>query len=134
MRGRLVLVLFALLLAPLASANFTVPGGYVSTAPLVMDDHVLIRSSGTFDGTSPPMVRAYAEDGAVRWAIEGKATMQPDMADVVLMPAGSSACGTWPEQVIVAWSSGLLEARSSDAGLPLWQANTAVQGLSLIHI
>ena len=90
MRSRLVLVLFALLLAPLASANFTVPGGYVSTAPLVMDDHVLIRSSGTFDGTSPPMVRAYAEDGAVRWAIEGKATMQPDMADVVLMPAGSA--------------------------------------------
>ena len=124
-------MLFALLLAPLASASFTVPGGYVSTAPLVVDDHVLIRSSGTFDGTSPPMVRAYAEDGAVKWVIEGKATMQPDMADVVLMPAGSSACGTWPEQVIVAWSSGLLEARSSDTGLPLWQANTTVQGWGL---
>ena len=131
MRSRLVLVLFALLLAPLASASFTVPGGYVSTAPLVVDDHVLIRSSGTFDGTSPPMVRAYAEDGAVKWVIEGKATMQPDMADVVLMPAGSSACGAWPEQVIIAWSSGLLEARSSDAGLPLWQANTTVQGWGL---
>ena len=77
------------------------------------------------------MVRAYAEDGAVKWAIEGKATMQPDMADVVLMPAGSSTCGTWPEQVIIAWSSGLLEARSSDAGLPLWQANTTVQGWGL---
>ena len=131
MRSTCVLVLFALLLAPLASADLSVPGGYVSTAPLVVDDHVLIRSSGTFDGTSPPMVRAYAEDGAVKWVIEGKATMQPDMAELVLMPAGSSACGAWPEQVIIAWSSGLIEARSSDAGLPLWQANTTVQGWGL---
>lgn len=131
MRSTLVLVLFALFLAPFASASLTVPGGYVSTSPLVVDDHVLIRSSGTFDGTSPPMVRAYAEDGAVKWVIEGKATMQPDMADLVLMPAGSSACGAWPEQVIIAWSSGLLEARSPDEGLPLWQVNTTVHGWGL---
>ena len=80
-------MLFALLLAPLASATFTVPGGYVSTAPLVVDDHVLIRSSGTFDGTSPPMVRAYAEDGAVKWVIEGKATTQPDICLLYTSPS-----------------------------------------------
>ena len=121
-------MLLALLLAPFASAGLTVPGGYVSTAPLVVDDHVLIRSSGTFDGTTPPMVRAYGEGGAVNWVIEGKSTIQPDMAELVIMPAGTSDCGAWPDQVIIAWSSGLLEARSSDAGLPLWQANTTVQG------
>ena len=48
----------------------TVPGGYVSTAPLVVDDAVMIRSSATFDGTSPPVVRAYGENGTVRWVIE----------------------------------------------------------------
>ena len=106
----------------------TVPGGYVSTAPLVVEDAVMIRSSATFDGTTPPMVRAYGENGTVQWAIEGPSTTQPDMAEVVVVPAGQAACGTWSEHLIVAWSSGLLEARTSDAGLPLWQVNTPVQG------
>ena len=131
MRSTLLLMLLALLLAPLASASMTVQGGYVSTAPLVVEDHVLIRSSGTFDGSTPPMVRAYGQNGTVHWVIEGKATTQPDMADLVLMPAGSSPCGAWPEQIIIAWSSGLLEARTPDAGLPLWQANTTVQSWGL---
>ena len=131
MRSTLLLMLLALLLAPFASAGLTVPGGYVSTAPLVVDDHVLIRSSGTFDGTTPPMVRAYGEGGAVNWVIEGRATIQPDMAELVIMPAGTSDCGAWPEQVIIAWSSGLLEARSPDEGLALWQANTSIQGWGL---
>ena len=95
MRSTLLLMLLALLLAPFASAGLTVPGGYVSTAPLVVDDHVLIRSSGTFDGLT-------ADGSRLRRGWSGEvghrrqATMQPDMADVVLMPAGSSACGRGP--------------------------------------
>ena len=73
MRNTLVIALLAVTLLPFASASMTVPGGYVSTAPLVVDDAVMIRSSATFDGTSPPMVRAYGENGTVRWAIEGVA-------------------------------------------------------------
>jgi len=127
-RNTLVIALLAVTLLPFASASMTVPGGYVSTAPLVVDDAVMIRSSATFDGTSPPMVRAYGENGTVRWAIEGPSTTQPDMAELVVVPAGQAACGSWPTHVIIAWSSGLLEARTPDEGLPLWQANTPVQG------
>ncbi|DAC36145.1 MAG TPA: hypothetical protein D7I05_00245, partial [Candidatus Poseidoniales archaeon] len=128
MRNTFVIALLAVTLLPFASASMTVPGGYVSTAPLVVDDAVLIRSSATFDGTSPPMLRAYGENGTVRWAIEGPSTTQPDMAEVLLVPAGQATCGAWPEHLIIAWSSGLLEARTPNEGVPLWQANTPVQG------
>ena len=116
-------------LAPFASAGLTVPGGYVSTAPLVVDDHVLIRSSGTFDGTIPPMVRAYGEGGAVNWVIEGKSTIQPDMAELVIMPAGASTVERGQIEVIIAWSSGRFEPITDR--LALWQANTSVQGWGL---
>ena len=127
MRSTLVVTLLALFLLPCASASITVSGGYVSTAPVVGEDQVLIRSSGTFDGTAPPMVRAYAENGAVRWVIEGPPTAQPDMADLVHVKAGEGPCGSWPDHLLIAWSSGLLEARAWDTGLPLWQANTTVE-------
>lgn len=127
MRSTLVVTLLALVLLPCASASITVSGGYVSTAPLVGEDQVLIRSSGTFDGAAPPMVRAYAENGAVRWVIEGPPTAQPDMADLVHVKAGEGPCGSWPDHLLIAWSSGLLEARAWGTGLPLWQANTTVE-------
>jgi hypothetical protein len=130
-RNAILIALLAVTLLPFASASMTVPGGYVSTAPLVVDDAVLIRSSATFDGNSPPMLRAYGENGTVRWAIEGPMTTQPDMAEVLLVPAGEAACGAWPEHLIIAWSSGLLEARTPDEGVPLWQTNTPVQGWGL---
>ncbi|DAC16129.1 MAG TPA: hypothetical protein HA276_06420, partial [Candidatus Poseidoniaceae archaeon] len=103
MRSTLVVTLLALFLLPCASASITVSGGYVSTAPVVGEDQVLIRSSGTFDGTAPPMVRAYAENGAVRWVIEGPPTAQPDMADLVHVKAGEGPCGSWPDHLLIAW-------------------------------
>jgi len=59
--NRLVVLLLVLALLPSASAavNVQVPGGYVSTAPLVLDDMVVVRSSATFDGRSSPAVVAY---------------------------------------------------------------------------
>ncbi|MAI09409.1 MAG: hypothetical protein CMA08_02355 [Euryarchaeota archaeon] len=127
MRSTLVVTLLALFLLPCVSASINVPGGYVSTAPLVSEDHVLIRSSGTFDGSAPPMVRAYGENATLHWVIEGPATSQPDMADVVHVEGGTGPCGTWSDRIVIAWSSGLLEARAPDTGLLLWQANTTVQ-------
>ena len=138
MRSTLVVTLLALFLLPCVSASINVPGGYVSTGPLVSEDHVFIRSSGTFDGSAPPMVRAYGENATLHWVIEGPATSQPDMADVVHVEGGMGPCGTWSDRIIIAWSSGLLEARVPDTGLLLWQAyknqHTGAQASQATHL
>ena len=129
--NRLAVLLLVLALLPSASAavNVQVPGGYVSTAPLVLDDMVVVRSSATFDGRSSPAVVAYIV-GVESWRVVGPPTVQPDMADLVHAPAGAAACGAWPDTLLVAWSSGRLDALRLD-GTSLWSVETEVDGWGL---
>ena len=130
---RLIVVLGLLLLVPSASAGAVVhvQGGYVSTAPLVLEDMVVVRASGTFDGLHPPSLTAFGQGAEVLWALEAPSTVQPDMAELVHVRAGSGACGSWQELLLVAWSSGRLDAVRPDDGHLLWTVQTEVSGWGL---
>lgn len=131
--NRLLLLLLLVLWLPGASADISVhvPGGYVSTAPVVLDDVVLVRSSGTFDGNNPPAVFAYGQEGLEVWRVVGPSTVQPDMAELVVAPAGEADCGSWPRTLVVAWSSGRLDGLNPADGSVFWSIQTEVEGWGL---
>ena len=74
-RAALVLAALTLLmLMPGASAQSWEPAweadlgpGYITTSPLVDDEHVYVRTSGFWTGAERPEVLAFSHDGEQRW-------------------------------------------------------------------
>ena len=100
--------LTVLMLAPVASAQSWEPSwetdlgpGYITTSPLVDEEHVYVRTSGFWTGDERPEVMAFSHDGELRWTYRSETTTQHDMAPLVMVEAGSGPCGTWPTLLLV---------------------------------
>ena len=96
--------LLVLTLLPLTSASVQTPiwtldvgPGYITTSPVVDDDHVYVRTSGFWTGDERPEVLAVNHQGDVQWRYNSSTTVQHDMAPLLLVDAGEGNCGAWPE-------------------------------------
>jgi len=131
----LVAALALLLLAPLSVAQPWTPAweanlgpGYITTSPVVDEDHVYVRTSGFWTGEERPEVMAFSHDGEQRWTYRSETTTQHDMAPLVKVEAGSGPCGAWPNLLLVGWANGRFTALHSSNGTLQWQVNSTVDG------
>ena len=128
------LVLSALMLSSTSAAvsapswTADVGPGYITTAPVVGDDHVFVRTSGFWTGEERPEVIAFSHDGEERWRFVNPNTVQHDMAPLLMVPSGEGPCGVWPNMVLVGWADGRFDALSVDTGVSLWNISTPVVG------
>ena len=135
-RAALVLTALTLLMmTPVASAQSWEPAwevdlgpGYITTSPLVDDDHVYVRTSGFWTGDERPEVLAFSHDGEQRWTYRSETTTQHDMAPLVMVEAGSGPCGTWPTLLLVGWADGAFTALHPSNGTVYWQATSTLDG------
>jgi hypothetical protein len=120
---------------PFASASVQSPvwtldvgPGYITTAPVVDDDHVYVRTSGFWTGEERPEVLAVNHLGVVQWRHRSNTSLQHDMAPLVRVESGNGACGEWPNLLLVGWADGRFEALNPTDGMPVWSVNTTVEG------
>lgn len=128
----LTLTIFCLLLllpaAQTASPAWTldVGPGYITTAPVVDDDRVYVRTSGFWTGEERPEVLAVRHTGEVEWRYSNPNATQHDMTPLLLVPSGEGACGSWTDLLLVGWTDGTFEARERSSGHLVWSVETPV--------
>jgi len=126
----LALTMFCLLLllpvAQTASPAWTldVGPGYITTAPVVDDDRVYVRTSGFWTDEERPEVLAVSHTGIVEWRYGNPNATQHDMTPLVLLPSGEGVCGSWPELLMVGWTDGTFQALERNSGRVLWSVET----------
>jgi len=132
---RLAILVF-LLLIPLTSADIEnertewskdLENGYISTAPIIVDDMVIVRTSGLWTDTDRPHIHAFnIYSGEELWKVRNNNSTNHDMAPLLFVNAGTGSCGTWGDMIIVGWTDGLVEALSPSDGSKIWDAHTEV--------
>tara|TARA_B100001758_G_scaffold55632_1_gene46005 strand:- start:1085 stop:2725 length:1641 start_codon:yes stop_codon:yes gene_type:complete len=101
--------------------------GYISTAPLIVEEVVIVRSSGFWTGQERPQV--YALDlgtGETIWQVENRNSTQHDMSPLLHVKSGQGCGGEWPDMVLVGWTDGLVEALQISDGSRIWASQTEV--------
>ena len=101
--------------------------GYVSTKPIIVDDQVIVRTSGFWTGEDRPHVYAFdLETGQENWRFKNAASTNHDMSPLLHVEAGTGACGNWSEMVIVGWTDGKVTALDIEDGNLVWSSQTEV--------
>ena len=98
--------------------------GYISTSPLFDGEHILVRTSGHDE----PAVTAFDVSGQKVWQHTNAESTNNDMSPLLHVQAGQGLCGSWPEMILVGWTSGLVEALNSSDGEVLWSTQSEVLG------
>lgn len=101
-------------------------GGYVTTAPIIDNATLFVRTSGMWVGEERPQVFAYQLSGEELWNNTNQNATQHDMSPLKIIEAGQGQCGTWSKQLIVAWSDGLIESLEPLTGIRNWQYQSEV--------
>ena len=100
--------------------------GYITTTPIIYDDSIIVRTSGTWFDESRPMVYSFDFDGNLQWSITGEGNTNHDMTPLHIISSGEGNCGNWPEMLAVAWANGSVQAVNPKTGDIFWTKNTAV--------
>ena len=98
--------------------------GYISTSPLFTGEQLLVRTSGNDE----PAVTAFDLAGDTIWHHSNIASTNNDMSPLLSVQAGQGQCGSWPDMVLVGWTSGLVEALAPSNGTVLWSTQSEVIG------
>lgn len=101
-------------------------GGYVTTAPLIDNATLFVRTSGMWVGQERPQVFAYELNGKELWNNTNQNATQHDMSPLKIIEAGQGPCGNWSKQLIIAWSDGLIESVEPLTGIRKWQYQSEV--------
>ena len=99
---------------------------YITTTPIIYDDSIIVRTSGTWFDESRPMVSSFDFDGNLQWSITGEGSTNHDMTPLHIISSGEGNCGNWPEMLAVAWANGSVQAVNPKTGDIFWTKNTAV--------
>jgi len=136
MKRSLVLVglLFCLLIPPSTvsaeepnSWEIDLQNGYISTKPIIVEDQVIVRTSGYWTGEDRPHVYAFdLQSGEENWRYRSASSTNHDMTPLLHVEAGQGSCGSWEEMVIVGWSDGKVTALDMEDGSLLWSSQTEV--------
>ena len=136
MKRSLVLSLLLLcLLVPLSTGTdenrnsweIDLDNGYISTKPIIVDEQVIVRTSGFWTGDDRPHVYAFDIDtGHENWRFRNNASTNHDMSPLLHISAGDGACGTWDEMLLVGWTDGRVTALEILSGSLIWEVQTEV--------
>jgi len=108
-----------------SSWEINLENGYITTKPIIVDDQVIVRTSGFWTGEERPHVYAFdIETGEENWRFKSENSTNHDMSPLLYVDAGEGQCGSWNEMVLVGWTDGLLTAIDIYSGSLLWQLQT----------
>lgn len=135
---RVVLLLLLLFLLPFAKADSNhsweheFENGYITTQPLLIEDTVFVRTSGFWMGDDRPQISAFEiSSGDELWTFRSETTLQHDMSPLMFVQAGTGACGSWQDLLIVAWADGKVTALNPSNGVLAWEQQTEVNILGI---
>ncbi len=97
---------------------------YITTSPVFIDEKLFVRTSASWGGSAAPTVAAFTLDGALEWSITNPNSTHHDMSPIFHTRADSGDCGAWPDMLILGWSDGSIEARSTNNGELIWSHQT----------
>ena len=100
--------------------------GYVTTAPIIDNATIFVRTSGMWIGQERPQVFGYELTGKELWNNTNLNATQHDMSPLKIIEAGQGQCGTWSKQLIIGWSDGLIESLEPMTGLRNWHYQSEV--------
>jgi hypothetical protein len=101
--------------------------GYISTKPIIVDDQVIVRTSGFWTGNDRPHVYAFdMNTGEENWRFRNNASTNHDMSPLLHIDAGQGTCGSWDEMILVGWTDGRVTALDVSSGSLIWQIQTEV--------
>ena len=101
--------------------------GYISTKPIIVEDQVIVRTSGFWNGEDRPHVYAFdLQTGQENWRFKNSGSTNHDMSPLLHIEAGSGECGNWSEMIIVGWSDGKVTALDIGDGNLTWSSKTEV--------
>ena len=101
--------------------------GYISTKPIIVDDQVIVRTSGFWTGEDRPHVYAFdINTGQENWKFRNDASTNHDMSPLLHVNAGQGLCGSWDEMVLVGWTDGKVTALDISSGSLIWEIQTEV--------
>ena len=101
--------------------------GYISTKPIIIEDQVIVRTSGFWTGEDRPHVYSYdLHEGTQNWKYRSNTSTQHDMSPLLHVEAGSGECGNWDEMILVGWTDGKVTALDISDGSLVWSAQTEV--------
>lgn len=100
--------------------------GYISTSPIVHDDSVLVRLSGSFSSDSVPSISSFDFEGNLLWSVAGERNSHPDISPLMIISPGQGDCGNWNEMLAVAWANGTVETLNISTGEKIWSMQTSV--------
>ena len=136
MKRSLVLSFLLLcLLVPLSSGaeeersswEIDLDNGYISTKPIIVDEQVIVRTSGFWTGEDRPHVYAFDIDsGQENWRFRSDESTNHDMSPLLHVDAGNGPCGSWGEMVLVGWTDGKVTALDISTGSPIWEIQTEI--------
>lgn len=99
--------------------------GYITTAPLVVDEKVIVRTSGTWDGEDRPGVYALSlTDGSIIWEIHNQNAIHHDMSPILHVKAGQGCNSSIDDMLIIGWSDGRISALNIADGTTIWTAQS----------
>jgi len=140
MRSRLLIVgVLAVLLLPTTFSSGEEPSfndtfslewsydfgdAYITTSPVFIDEKLFVRTSASWGGSAAPTVAAFTLDGDLEWSATNPHSTHHDMSPMFHVKAGSGDCGSWPDMLVLGWSDGSVEARSTNDGELIWSHTT----------
>ena len=101
--------------------------GSISTKPIIVEEQVIVRTSGYWTGEDRPHVYAFdLLSGEENWRYRSASSTNHDMTPLLHVEAGSGDCGNWSEMVLVGWTDGKVTALDITDGSLIWSAQTEV--------
>ncbi|MDP6870517.1 MAG: PQQ-binding-like beta-propeller repeat protein [Candidatus Poseidoniaceae archaeon] len=132
---RRAILIFFVLLIPIVSATLDeqnswkidIDNGYISTKPLIVEDQVIVRTSGFWINQDRPHVYSFdLITGEENWRYRSNNSTQHDLSPLLFVNSGKGNCGSWSSMVIVGWTDGKVTALDIYTGNELWSAQTEV--------
>ena len=109
------------------SWEINLDNGYISTKPIIIDEQVIVRTSGFWTGDDRPQVYAFDVDsGNENWRFRNNGSTNHDMSPLLHVRAGDGTCGSWGEMVLVGWTDGRVTALDLSSGSLVWEMQTEV--------
>ncbi|RJU92783.1 MAG: hypothetical protein DWC01_01465 [Candidatus Poseidoniales archaeon] len=102
--------------------------GYITTSPVMFNEHLFVRTSGFWTGEERPQVFSLTTQGIERWNRTSPTTIQHDLSPLQPVSSGQGECGNWPDLLLIGWADGVIEAVHPSNGSLAWSATSSVNG------
>ena len=113
--------------ASMSKWELDLENGYISTKPLVVEENVIVRTSGFWTGEDRPSVYSFnLHTGQENWRYTSQNSTHHDMSPLIFVPSGQGDCGNWSDMLIVGWTDGLVTALDYNSGGLIWSSKTEV--------